>query len=190
MGHAIEHIVVDKKEQIMSVAKRFASANVDRQENPHGEYHGNMTIHDYPIYESHADALWAIRQYDKGFYSDHAVRYKDKSSLKPTKAMLEIEERRQRNRTEKKSYIEAHSVCNRKSAFVGCKRCESKIATKYLNKDFCPVCGKDLRAQYVIDRLKKYDEDFEKLRERYEELEKKQTGKCPIRWLVKVEVHC
>ena len=49
MGHAIDYIEVDKRSDIWKAAEKFASRNVDREENPSGSYHGNLHIHDKPI---------------------------------------------------------------------------------------------------------------------------------------------
>lgn len=189
MGHAIEYITVDKKSEIMKAAEEYAHYNVDRGENPSGSYHGRMTIHN-DVCESYQEAVRFIERHDRGFYDDHAVQYKDKSNLKPTKQMENLKVRMQKNVSDKNEYAEKHSVKNRKSEFAGCKKCGSKIATKYMRTDRCPVCGNDLRADYILERLKKYADDWEQMNKQYAELEKNQKGKCPTRWLVKVEVHC
>lgn len=190
MGHVIDYLTVDKRSDIMKAASAFASRNVDRGENPSGSYHGNMHIHDTPICESYEEAEDMIRQLDTGWYSDHAVRFYDKSSLKPTKQMTALEERKKKLILARDEYKKEHSIQNRKSEFVGCKECRSKISAKHLRNHFCPVCGKDLWADYILERIKKYNADIKDVEKQYNELQKKQTGKCPIRWLVKVEVHC
>ena len=149
-----------------------------------------MTIHDKPICDSYAEAEAFIKRHDTGCYSDHAVQYKDKSALKPTKQMQTLGARIAKARADKSIYAKVHSVRERKSEFAGCKNCGSKIAVKYLRRECCPVCGTDLRADYIKERLKKYDADIAKMEKQMQELEKNQKGKCPVRWLVKVEVHC
>ena len=190
MGHAINYFTVDKESDIMKVAENYARHNTDMEENPSGSYHGNMTVHKYDVCESYEDAEDYIERHDRGFYDDHAVRFKDKSGLKPTKQMENIKAKADKMTKERAEYYEAHSIKNRKSEFAGCKNCGSKISIKHLRGDRCPVCGTDLRAEYIIERLKKYNKDITSLDDQYVELHKKQSGKCPIRWLVKVEVHC
>ena len=174
----------------MRAAERFASRNVDREENPSGSYHGNMHIHDSPICESWEDAKGRIEGWDTGWYSDHAVQYKDKSSLKPTKAMEALQEKHKKLIYARDTYKKEHSLKNRKSELVGCKKCGSKVAVAYIGSHYCPVCGKDLWADYILERIKKYNADIKSVEEQMNEMKKKQTGKCPIKWLVKVEVHC
>jgi len=189
MGHAIDYITVDNKSDIMRVAENYARHNTDMEENPSGSYHGNMTIHNH-VCESYEDAEDYIDRHDTGWYSDHAVQFKDKSILKPTKQMETVKARADKMAEERRKYYEEHAIKNRKSEFVGCKKCGSKLSVKHLRGDKCPVCGNDLRAEYVIERLKKYNKDIVALDDQYVELHKKQQGKCPIKWLVKVEVHC
>ena len=43
MGHVIDFKVVDTRDEIWVEALEFAEYNVDRQENPSGSYHGNLT---------------------------------------------------------------------------------------------------------------------------------------------------
>lgn len=190
MSHAIEYFTTDKRSNIMNVANEFAFYNTDRGENPGGSYHGNMTIHDTPICESYDEAVQFIEEHDRGWYDDHAVQYKDKSRLKPTKQMEALKARMQKNLEDKCAYANEHSVKSRKAEFSRCEKCGSRVATKYVKTSHCPVCGNDMRAEYIIERLKKYDDDMIKIKKQYAELEKKQQGKCPVRWLVKVEVHC
>lgn len=190
MGHAINYFTVDDKSGIMRVAENYARHNTDMEENPSGSYHGNMTIHKNIICESYEDAEEFIERHDTGFYSDHAVQFKDKSGLKPTKQMESISARIDKMIKERREYYETHATKTRKSEFVGCKECGSKLSVKHLRGDRCPVCGKDLRAEYILERIKKYDKDINALEDQYVELHKKQQGKCPIKWLVKVEVHC
>ena len=190
MGHSIEYFTTDKRSEIMAIAEEFAWCNVHRQENHSGSYHGNMHIHDDIICESYDDAMKKIDELDRGWYDDHAVRFKDKSSLKPNKAMLTIKEKMQKNRDEKNAYYDTHSVHSRKSAFAGCPNCQSKISIKHLRGDRCPVCGKDMRADYIIERLKKYDSDYSTLVAKYKDIERNRKEKCKVLWLIKAEVHC
>ena len=190
MGHIIDYYTVETRNQIMKIANEFAYYNVDRCENPSGSYHGNMTIHDNVICETYEDAMNKIDGWDTGWYSDHAVQFKDKSVLKPSKTMLTLKARMDKMDKDREEYIEKHSLKERKSEYIGCKECGSKLSTKHLKGTKCPLCGKELRAEYIIDRIKKYDTDIKEMSKKYKELKKKQAGKCPIKWLVKVEVHC
>lgn len=36
-----------------------------------------MTFHKEPVYKNHDEAMAAIQKLDKGWYDDHAVRYRE-----------------------------------------------------------------------------------------------------------------
>ena len=186
MGHAINYYSVAKRSEIMKVAEQHAMHYTDIQENPNGNYHGNMTIHDDIICESREEAEAVIESLDRGWYDDHAVRYKIETE--PTKQMLGEKARGERIMQAKLDYEEKHSLFNRKSKTVKCKHCESVLTISYLSDYKCPVCNTDLRADYIVERIKKYIEEYKDSLRRYNELKDKQ--KCPTMWLVKVEVHC
>jgi hypothetical protein len=50
--------------------------------------------------------------------------------------------------------------------------------------------GEELRPDYVVERIKKYDEDYNELCKKYRNIAEKRKESCPIRWCFKVEVHC
>ena len=40
-------------------------------------YHGDLKFHEEPVYKNRDEAKLAIERLDKGWYDDHAVRYRD-----------------------------------------------------------------------------------------------------------------
>lgn len=98
--------------------------------------------------------------------------------------------RMEKNRADCREYEDKHSVKNKKAEFVSCPECLSKIRRCRLRSERCPMCGKDLRADYILERIKKYDQDLNELSDKYNEIVKNRKEKCPIRWAFKVEVHC
>ena len=40
-------------------------------------YHGDLTFHKDPVYKNRKEAMAAIAKFDRGWYNDHAVRYRD-----------------------------------------------------------------------------------------------------------------
>ena len=75
MGHAIQyrdyHCSVSEK----AILKEINSFAYDPQET--SGYHGNLKFHKEPVYKSREEAADAIVKMDKGWYDDHAVRYRD-----------------------------------------------------------------------------------------------------------------
>ena len=73
MGHLINYITCPNK-GIKQALKRIEKTAFDPHETSH--YHGNMTVHD-KVCKNRAEAERFIEDHDTGWYSDHAVRFKD-----------------------------------------------------------------------------------------------------------------
>ncbi len=192
MGHCTDYIVVDKKKDIMEVAQDFAFYNTDRYENPSGRYHNSLDVLEGTVYDDYDDACIKAEELERsrGSYNDFAIPFYESIKQEPTKQMLNIEKRMDKIIVDKEEYDKKHSIKNLSSKLITCKNCESKLAKDFLKRNNCPVCGKDLRSQYILDRIKKYDEDYKKVNKQLVEISKKRNKKGPIKWLVKVEVHC
>lgn len=196
MGHAIEYFEVDKKSEIMPTAIDFASYSVDRQENPTGSYHGNMHIVDNGrIFNSRSEAERYIENYvrDKWYY-DMAVQYREPTEFKPSAKTNALRQKSVELNQKLRDYRDAHSVHLRKSEFIGCPDCGSKLANKRFGGEFCPVCRADLRPKTTIETIQRYEKDIRLNHKAYEDSYEadtvKQAKNGKIRWLVKVEVHC
>ena len=75
MSHAIKHLDYHCSISETSILKDINSFAYDPQES-HG-YHGDLTFHKEPVYKDRDEALKAIETFDKGWYNDHAVRYRE-----------------------------------------------------------------------------------------------------------------
>ena len=192
MGHCTDYIVVNKKKDIMGVAQDFAIYNSDRRENPSGSYDNLLDILEGTVYEDYDSACIKASELERlrGSYNDFAIPFYESIKQEPTKQMQNIEKRLDKIIVDREEYEKKHSIKNLSSKLVTCKHCESKLAKDFLKRNKCPVCGKDLRSQYILDRIIKYDEDYKKLNKQLVEIKKKRNKKGPIKWLVKVEVHC
>lgn len=196
MGHRIQYIVADK-----NVNKKELLANIceeveheDWEEG--GSYDPNqLKWHDGRIYDTKEEAHEAIERLDNGWYDDHAVLFRDSESImKKTKRMETLEARIEAEYKKKSAYANDHKITNRKSAFLTCPHCNSKIALAYYRgTHFCPVCGADLYSNTVIIRLDKFDTKIKELQNELEQEEreaaKRAAKKAPVKWLVKYEYH-
>ncbi len=191
MGHTFTYLTCDKKSEILTECADYAWRNVDREENYSGSYHGNMTIRDsYPICKDYDDAVAAIEKMAEGtFYHDFAVRFYDTDKVKKTKKIEQLEKRLQEMRVKAAEYENAHSVKTHTSLQIGCRTCGSKLTISYLKSEQCPVCGKDLRAAYITERLEKFIVDQRNLSNEIVKEKRKLNDKAPVRWCFKVEVH-
>ena len=195
MGHCIGFRVCEKKEDIMGECREFAFMNTDRGENRSGSYHGNMTIIDGKICDDERAAREYLEEKSRnGFYSDYAVQFHDISAVKiESKKIGALRERIKKLQDDKAAYVKAHAMETHSANLIGCPHCGSKLAKEYIAKHHtnrCFVCGKDMRAQYIIDRERKYDTDAEELCQKLRAERLKSASKAPIKWLAKIEVHC
>lgn len=78
MGHAIRMIECANKD-INKAMRRIKATAFDPHETSH--YHGNMTIHKDTICKNREEAERFIERHDTGWYSDHAVRFKEGRKL-------------------------------------------------------------------------------------------------------------
>ena len=84
----------------------------------------------------------------------------------------------------------AFHFANAKSEYIGCKNCGSKIARKYLRRNFCPVCDADLRPETTLNRIAALRTKAEKSSDALKaELTKQALKAKNVRWLVKIEFH-
>ena len=74
MGHSINYFSC-RNDELNRSLKRYLATAYDPMES--SGYHGNMTIHKNIICEDRDEAEQKIKTLDNGWYSDHAVRYKE-----------------------------------------------------------------------------------------------------------------
>lgn len=153
-------------------------------------YSGPLKWHDeIPVQENRDAAEAKIKQLDKGWYDDHAVRYYDYSSAKPTAKMDEIRQRIAKINDQKMKFVEKTSVKKFKADYIGCRECGSKLRRNKLRSEHCPLCGKDLRANSTIEKIKDYDKKINDGWESFEAEKKKQKSARKVMWLIKYEYH-
>ena len=75
MSHCIRYLDFHCSQSEKSILKEINSFAYDPKGS--SSYHGNLTFHKEPVYKNREDAEAAIAKLDKGWYSDHAVRYRD-----------------------------------------------------------------------------------------------------------------
>lgn len=190
MSHLVQYITVDKESNILKEAKAFARKYSDRRETG-GEYHNQLTVHHIRIFNSQEEADEYISEhYDNGDYHDHAIQFRDLNDIKPTKKMESIKQKIVDNQSAKEAYIRKNKIQDRTSKTITCPKCGSRLNLKYVHTQYCPLCNEDLRSATVQTRIKKFDLDDKTLRKRYKEEIIKLQEKAPIKWRVKLEVHC
>lgn len=139
-----------------------------------------------------------------GFYWQGAVKYKryeksaNSKSERLQKKVNDLLQKQVKLKTDLNDYVAKNNMKNRKSNYVGCLNCGSK-----LNKNFipiqmysqnCPLCHIDLFSNSVKERIKNYRKQIDDLDKQIELMQKeeskaKNTEKFNLRWAVKYEYH-
>lgn len=140
------------------------------------------------ISDSYDEAEKRIEKLDRHCYDQLAVKYKEYKPCK-TKKYEKLRERfvEAFNALREKKEKVHYSAKNISSEYVGCRHCGSKIATKYIDTNVCPVCRTDMRPASVLQAIKKAEEKKNEIGKLLEAEQKK--GKYEVRWLVKIEYH-
>jgi hypothetical protein len=129
-----------------------------------------------------------------------AVKYRDFSKLEKNVTFKEViekklEELKLRLKTEtelleKINLKNQEGLINAVSKTIGCKKCESKINRKFINKNSlsCPVCHTTLLSKTAIDQLEnkraKIQEVTKKIEEEKKAINNKNKDLSEVRWLV------
>ena len=195
MGHEIYHDifkVTESKDRIFCILNDRASREGD-SESGNG-LNSNIRFLEHKIYDNEGDAYKAIEKLDKGWYDQLAVKFYDYEKRKETKSIINLREKIKTKNEEFDKYKEKNSVKNRKSKFIGCPKCESKINKDYI-KDYnwnrCPLCHEDLSSdtlkKSMINKVNQIYDMQEKLRSQIKD--NNQKGKKNVKWLVKTEFH-
>lgn len=174
-----------------NVKRDWVIANIVEEACRDGDgYSGPLKWHDeIPVQENRDAAEAKIQQLDKGWYDDHAVRYYDYSSAKPTTKMEEIRQRIAKINDQKMKFVEQTSVRKFKADYIGCRECGSKLRRDKLRNEHCPLCGKDLRANSTIEKIEDYDKKINDCWASFEAEKKKQKNARKVMWLIKYEYH-
>lgn len=191
MGHSIEYFTYD-----VNTDKKVITAEVNDVAAQYGDYHSGLNS---PIRwidvvcEDERKAYEYLQANDKGWYDQLAVKFREYPKDEPTKTLLTLKERLNKEREKKKAYENAHSISSFKIEYIGCPYCGSKLKRRLLRGNSCPLCRTELRSKTTMETLKRYDENIEKISnqiiEEERNINKRNVKNSKIKWLVKIEYH-
>lgn len=190
MGHVIGGgwLNAKTKEKAMQEgfadAQEFAEYNVDREENPFGDYHGDFMFYNRK-FDDADDAMDFFS--NLGAYKDGVVMAKKAPKSSVTRYYKTQERIRKKKAELREKALEKFKV--RTSATVGCKECKTRIATKLaIERNLvCPTCRNWMAPDYIKAKDAKLDEDLKRAEIRLKE-ETKEKGE--YHYWAKYEVHC
>lgn len=108
-----------------------------------------------------------------------------------TKKEEELEKRVVEITNKMNDYIRDNHISNRKSAYVGCPTCGSKLSLAHMSGDHCPLCRTDLRSQTVLDTIERYKERIRAAKKAVSDEKKrpKKGDKVEKMWLINAEAY-
>jgi hypothetical protein len=128
-----------------------------------------------------------IKNHDKGWYDQLAVKYYSPLPIRGKKAD-ELEKKVKDSETAYYQKRNANYIKTRTSKFIGCWNCGSRMASAYLQGNFCPICRADLRPDTLLKSIAAAQNKFENAKRIRDEYADKHSKK-EIYWLVKIEYH-
>lgn len=183
--HEIRYLSYDAKlsrKEIEDAANRIAEESSDDR---CGLYHSIRWID--KVCDSYYAAKEVIESNDRGAYDQLAVKYYANSHFTDAKRK-QLEEKLSETYKELQEIMTASYPKTLASSFIGCKECGSRLSTKHLKGNFCPVCGNDLRPEYIQKKIvaarNRWKSAEGKLRDYIDKHSKK-----TIKWFVKIEYH-
>lgn len=195
MGHSIQHYTFDLTKDKREI-QGFADEEAAYESDSRSGLNANIRFLDSPIYEDRDAAEIAIKKLDKGWYDQLAVKFNDFDKVKDTKAIINLVEKIKKARVGITDYKEKNAIKLRKSQFVGCTKCGSKINKEYVsdsgyNWNKCPLCGEDLSSDTIKKTIINKEKAISELEANYADLRKQNAkkGKKTVKWLVKTEYH-
>lgn len=196
MGHAM-HVfafpVKADRAEMQRCADEFCQCNCDPWE--HGgdatgvtaepvQVRSDLAI--FPDFDAAVDFLYSSK---RPAYRTWAVRYR--SEGEPSKRTEKLAERAARLSAELDALEDSALPCKRKSAYIGCAECGSKISREHLKRAWrCPVCGADLRSKTDRERIEAKRAARAKAERDLRESRAKDGEKAPVMWAMVAEVHC
>lgn len=198
MSHSINYAVYERNVSRKAVLAEIQEEVMHEDWQQGGWYpDGQLKWHEDHVFETQEDAERFLERYE-GKYDDHAVLFRntDRISVKKSAEETKLEERLNRLKAELSAIEGGAAISNRKSAFIGCPSCGSKLERVGLYRKFgnvCPICSTDLRSKTDRNRIaakkKGIRETEKRLEQKRYEMKVKASRSAPICWLVKYEYH-
>ena len=180
--HNIDYFTYDEK-----INKKNIEKEVQDYIAHNGEYGGECIRWYDKICASRQEAEEFIKKNDRGFYDQIGVRFYHSVPNK-TKKLDELNLSVQGAYNDYRRKDNASYIKTRKSQFIGCSNCKSKMNSQYLSGNFCPICHADLRPESTLKAIAAAQNKWKKA-QRERENYINTHGTKEINWLVKIEYH-
>lgn len=126
--------------------------------------------------------------YENKYYAEQNMRENEAVRFyappeKQSAIMKRLDDQIRREKNKAHDYFVRHNARNRKSQYIGCDVCGSKVNKNYIpDNNKCPVCGKaTFFSDTDLKRLEAYRKNIKNWEEQYKEEERKHAT---VKWLV------
>lgn len=137
MGHTIQHYDYPGNADKKKVEQELANYVAKRCFQEGGHLSKIRWIDSEPC-ANEDEAHEKIERLDKGWYDCIAVKYYDTCNVPETEKIKTLRAASTQAYRKCNELSAAFHFANAKSEYIGCKNCGSKIARKYLRRNFCP----------------------------------------------------
>ena len=145
------------------------------------------------VCDDYESAKAFIEAHDKGWYDQLAVKYKHFDKPITSKRLTEL--KAQASEARKKLHDLESKVAFKdfKSQYISCKTCGSKLNKDYIRRNFCALCGSDMRSDTTKNAIARLKDKVAALdiaiREEEKKVAHKKAKEAKDYWLVKIEYH-
>lgn len=112
------------------------------------------------------------------------IPFKDVDALKPSKKIINLKERLDKEKNKLVEYKDKTDCKNFKSKLISCPKCGSKINKDYIRNSYCPLCREDLRSDTTKKTIKRYENNIIYLTKEIQTEKEKRSDKAKIKYLI------
>lgn len=187
--HNVEYFTYDeniKRDWVQRELDHYVSCET-YQEGGHGLGQNIRWLESLGVCENYDEAEQCIKDHDRKWYDQLAVRYYEPAKGFSDKKLEELKAKTSSllDNYHAKDCVWANGL---KSEYTRCKKCGSKIKREYIKTNRCPVCSADLRPETTLKAVQAAKERWEKAWKAVDEYINKHAKKT-VKWLVKIEYH-
>ena len=193
MSHNIEYYSypITKKQSVIENELQAYAVRKTYEEGGGGLYRSIRWYED--VCNDYASAKVFLDTHDKGWYDQLAVKFNHFDKPLTSNRLSDLEAKASETRKKLHELESKVAFAEFKSQYISCKKCGSKLNKDYIKRNFCALCGNDMRSdttKNAIARLKEKVEALEKaIREEKTKLAVKKAKEAKVYWLVKIEYH-
>lgn len=184
-------VSMDKKEIEIEVNESLEQERGWR--DPHFQpfvWKGNVCLDSYEDAEKWLEDADNMRKYwrEKNVAIQYIQRERSEAGKKKEK---ELESKIKEIQAKKEEYEREHMASKTAHAYIGCPDCGSKLSSKHLHGNRCPLCSAELRSNTVLNTIKRYNERITEAKKAYLEEKKrpKRGDKVTKMWLIHAEAY-